>query len=108
MATATKKKISPEVKLAILKSYFIDKVSISELSEKYQIQPSNIYNWQSQLFTNGAITFERRNDRTTGSGASARMQKHIEILETKLAQKNEVVAELLEEHVKLKKHLGVI
>jgi len=33
-------------------------------------------------------------------------KKRIAKLEAKLVQKNEVVAELLEEHVKLKKELG--
>jgi hypothetical protein len=35
-----------------------------------------------------------------------RFEKHIEALETKLQRKNEVLSELMEEHIRLKKDLG--
>ena len=53
------------------------------------------------LFENGEMAFERTgNDKRKSSH-----QQRIEKLEAKLVQKNEVVAELLEEHVKKKKSL---
>jgi cell fate (sporulation/competence/biofilm development) regulator YlbF (YheA/YmcA/DUF963 family) len=56
------------------------------------------------LFENGAAAFETK--RSSSRETDAQVRK-IEALEAKLKQKNEVVAELLEEHVALKKKLGV-
>ena len=45
--------------------------------------------------------FERRTD-----GPSAQLTRQVARLEDKLTQKNEVLAELMQEHVALKKALG--
>ena len=65
------------------------------------IQPSMFYNWQKQFFENGAAAFEQ-----TRSAPEKHQERRIAALQDKLQRKNEVVAELLEEHVKLKKVLG--
>lgn len=59
------------------------------------------YRWQKEFFENGASAFEK----TNGSRKQAE-QKRIEQLEAKLQTKNEVLSELMEEHVQLKKILG--
>jgi hypothetical protein len=66
------------------------------------VSPTQFYLWQKQLFEQGAVAFEARHGKPQ---ADLRDQK-IARLEAKLAQKNEVVAELLHEHVQLKKELG--
>lgn len=94
--------ISGQQKVEIIKRHLVDQVPVSQLCEEYQIQPTQFYQWQKQLFENGEKAFER-------NGKDQRKSTHqqkIEKLEAKLVQKNEVVAELLEEHVKLKKDLG--
>ena len=66
----------------------------------------NFYNWQKQFFENGAAAFERKlNSANVKRQDDASLAK-IEVLETKLQQKNEVIAELLQEHVQLKKANG--
>ena len=60
------------------------------------------YQWQKQLFEQGAAAFERK----AGKRTTDAQQRQIAQLQEKLAKKNEVVAELLEEHVQLKKELG--
>jgi transposase len=60
------------------------------------------YQWQKTFFENGAAAFER-------TGAPRRVSaelKKIEKLEAKLVRKDEVMAELLTEHILLKKELG--
>jgi len=57
--------------------------------------------WQKQLFENGAAAFEYR-----PKGAQDAASKKITALEEKLVRKNEVLSELMEEHIKLKKALG--
>jgi transposase len=90
-------------KATILKKYLVDKVPISDLCDEYGIKPNLIYNWQKILFYNAEAAFEH----ATGRGKSKSGQEEkVHNLEAKLQQKNEVIAELLQEHVQLKKSVG--
>jgi transposase-like protein len=88
-------------KVAIVKAHLVDGVAISDLCDKHRILPTQFYQWQKQLFEQGAAAFERQGK----SGPSAE-QRQIEQLQTKLINKNEVIAELMEENVKAKKESG--
>ena len=88
-------------KVAILRRHLIERIPVSDLCDQYDIQPSMFYNWQKQLFENGAAAFGQ-----TRSAPEKHQERRIAALQDKLQRKNEVVAELLEEHVKLKKVLG--
>jgi transposase len=96
-----RKHYTPEEKVAALKRHLVEKVPISDLCEELGLNPTVFYGWQKQFFENGASAFQK----PRGRQANRRDQK-IEKLEAKLAQKNEVLAELLQEHVQLKKELG--
>jgi transposase-like protein len=96
-----RKNYTPEEKVAILKRHLVEKVPVSDLCDELGLNPTVFYGWQKQLFENGAAAFQK----SRGRQADRRDQK-IESLEAKLAQKNEVLAELLQEHVQLKKELG--
>jgi transposase-like protein len=91
----------PEEKVAILKRHLVDRVPVSDLCDQYSLQPTVFYRWQKAFFENGAAAFEK-----AGKGTKDPQSKRIETLEKKLATKNEVLSELMEEHVKLKKNLG--
>ena len=103
MSKRTRRQFTGQQKVEIVKRHLVDGVSISELCEEYQIQPTQFYVWQKQLFENGGQAFERKSKPDRNKAAE---QRRIAKLEAKLNRKNEVVAELLEEHVKLKKELG--
>lgn len=103
MPERTRKNYSAEEKVAILKRHLLDHVPISEVCEKYNLQPTVFYRWQKQFFENGVAAFQSQ----TRNNSNA-LEEKVAQLEEKLARKNEVVAELLEEHVKLKKELGEI
>jgi transposase-like protein len=92
---------TPEEKVAILKRHLVEKVAVSDLCDELGLNPNVFYSWQRQFFENGAAAFQRSRKRRTD-----RKDQKIEKLEAKLTQKNEVLAELMEEHVKLKKELG--
>jgi len=92
-------------KVAILKRHLIDKVPISDLCDELDLQPTQIYDWLKKFFENGHLAFE--NGRKSKSAEDANGRK-IEQLEAKLVRKNEVLAELMEEHTLLKKELGEI
>ena len=103
MTNRSRRQFTAQQKVEIVKRHLIDGVPISELCEEFQIQPTQFYQWQRQLFDNGEKAFERKNKPTRSKAAE---KNRIAKLEAKLNKKNEVVAELLEEHVKLKKELG--
>jgi transposase len=96
-----RKRYTSAEKVAILRRHLVEGMPVSDVCDQYGIRPSMFYNWQKQFFENGAAAFER--DRT----APAKDQDRVIVaLRDKLQRKNEVVAELMEEHVKLKKELG--
>jgi transposase-like protein len=99
-----RKHYTPQEKVAILRRHLVDDVAVSDLCDQYQIQPTLFYNWQKIFFEHGAAAFEQSGKRH--SSASEAKDRMIAYLEDKLTKKNEVVAELMEEHVQLKKQLG--
>ncbi len=92
---------TPEEKVFILKRHLVERVAVSDLCDEYQLQPKVFYEWQKLFFENGASAFGR-NERSRKRSEEARIQQ----LEDKLRRKHEVLSELMEEHVKLKKELG--
>jgi transposase len=96
-----RKNYTPAEKVAILRRHLIDRVAVSDLCDEYQLQPTVFYAWQKLFFENGAAAFERKN-----AVAGAEYLRVIAALRDKLQRKNEVVAELMEEHVQLKKARG--
>ena len=91
--------------LAILKRHLVDKVELSKICEEEEIQPSQFYRWQAQLFAEGGAVFQRKNSHGERREHLDALEK-IAGLEEKIAKKNEVLSELMEEHVNLKKELG--
>ena len=98
--------LTPLQKVAIVREHLIDGVPISDLCDKHHIHATQYYNWQKQLFENAAPAFERRPNKANQRRQEAAAERKIAELQAKLQKKNEVVAELLEEHVQLKKELG--
>jgi transposase len=90
-------------KVAILKRHLVDKVPISDLCDELGLYPNQLYGWLKDFFENGQAAFD--NGRKTKAVEDAQQRK-IEQLEAKLTRKNEVLAELMEEHTLLKKSLG--
>jgi transposase-like protein len=100
--TRKRKNYTSEEKVAILRRHLVEKVPVSDLCDELGLNPNVFYGWQKQLFENGAAAFQRKGKRSSRSPDARKVEK----LESKLAQKNEVLAELMEEHVQLKKELG--
>lgn len=93
-------------KVAIIREHLIEKVPVSALCDKHKISPVNFYNWQRQLFENAESCFDRKKNSSNAKRQDEAATRKIEQLEAKLHSKNEVIAELLQEHVELKKELG--
>lgn len=91
-------------KLAILRQFLVEKVPISDLCDRHGMQPSQVYQWQALLFEHGAAAFERKPGRQPS--ADLAKDRKIAQLEAKLAQKHEVISELMEANVREKKANG--
>src|ERR1035437_5333092 len=96
-----RKHYTPEKKVAILRRHLLEQVPISELCDKQGLQPTVFYRWQKDLFENGAAAFQPKS-RPNHSAE----QERVAYLERKIQTKDEVLAELMAEHVALKKSLG--
>jgi transposase len=98
---AQRRHFSPEWKVRILKEHLLDSRPVSDVCDHHGINPVVFFRWQKQFFENGYLAFQNGKDKH-----SVRLEKKISRLEQKLVQKNEVLSELMEEHVVLKKSLG--
>ena len=96
-----RKHYTGEEKVAILRRHLLDQEPVSKLCDELGLQPTVFYRWQKEFFENGAKALER-----SGSGPSAARDRETAALKNKLARKDEVIAELMEEHVALKKKFG--
>jgi transposase-like protein len=99
--TKQRKHYTPEEKVAVLRRHLLEKEAISKLCDELGLQPAVFYRWQKEFFENGAAAFEQK----TRPNHSAD-QERIAYLEKKIQTKDEVLAELMAEHVTLKKTFG--
>jgi transposase-like protein len=67
------------------------------------LQPTVFYRWQKEFFENGAAAFQSKE---RPARQVEEKQKRIEFLEKKVQTKDGVLAELMAEHIALKKSLG--
>ena len=94
-------------KVAILRRHLLDKVPVSDLCEEHRIKATLFYRWQKDLFEQGAVVFDTPRGRNGSAKCSEdAAAQRITALQEKLRRKDEVLGELMEEHVALKKSLG--
>ncbi len=101
MAGEKKKKFSAEEKILILKKHLLEKKAVSDICDEHGVHPTMFYRWQERLFMEGASVFEKSKEKP-----SVQISRKVAQLEDKLQRKNEVLSELMEEHIVLKKSLG--
>jgi transposase-like protein len=104
MSQPERRHFSGEEKVKILRMHLVESKPVSELCEQHKINPSLFYQWQRTFFENGARAFEGQN----GGRSESKFEKQVGVLEAKLQRKHEVLSELMEEHIRLKKDLGEI
>ncbi len=107
MSNPKRRRYTPEQKAAILRRHISDKVPVSDLCDEFGIQPSVFYTWHRQLLENLSAALEDgRKGRRAETTELERERRKVEALESKLVRKNEVIAEISQEVVDLKKSLG--
>ena len=101
MARRKRRHFSGAEKVAILKRHFMEGEAVSAICEELKLNPTVFYEWQRKFFENGAKAFEkdeRRDER--------KLEERNQVLEARLKRREEVIAELMTEHLALKKSLG--
>jgi transposase-like protein len=98
---SSRKRYSPQEKVKILREHLEQNRSVADVCESYRIHPNQFYRWKKELFEKAAQLFTSRKDQL-------QTQKTVEKLEQQLTDRNEIIAELLQENLKLKKANGEI
>lgn len=96
-----RRKYSPSQKVSIVRELLEGGYSLSEVSEKYQIHPTQLTRWKKQLFEGGVATFSGSHDKK-----QQRLEKEMDTLKSRLSHKDGIIAELLEDNMRLKKNDG--
>jgi transposase len=96
-----RKTYSAERKVLILREHFEKNVNVADICEKYRIHPNIFYRWKKELFEKAVDQFSQKNSKN-------KVKSKISDLEKRLKDRNEVIAELLQENLKLKKLSGEI
>lgn len=96
-----RRRFTAQEKVAILREHLIDKTPVSQVCDKHGINPNVFYRWQQELFEKAATIFEPHPDRNGPT-----LEQRTKALTDKLSRKDEVIAELMEAHLRLKKVLG--
>ncbi len=96
-----RKHYTAEEKVTILRRHLVDKEPVSKLCDELVLRPTVFYRWQKEFFENGAAAFQTKN-----RNSRQPEQERIERLQKKIQTKDEVLAELMAEHIALKKSLG--
>jgi transposase len=100
-----RRKFSAPQKVQLLRQHLVEKISISQICDQNGIQPTQFYQWQKVFFENGTAAFEKSGNGRK-DGRDKKLENKISHLQTKLAHKDEVIAEIMASHVALKKSLG--
>ena len=98
----TRRRFTPEQKAKAVIRHLQDGVPASQICEELSIHPNQFYDWKKQALESMSEAFAKK----TAPQEQKRRQQQMERLQDKLSQKDEVIAELLTEHIKLKKSLG--
>ena len=99
----TRRHFSAEQKADVVRRHLAGKEAVSDLADEFGVQPSLIHNWINQALAQVERAFDRPSGKRRLEEAK---ERKIAQLEAKLAGKNEVITELMQEHVELKKELG--
>jgi len=91
--------LSAEDKVLAVKRHLLEQIPVSEICDELGVDPNRFYDWQTQLFQNGASAL--RPDKKIKN-----LESKVESLESKLLRKDQVVSELIEELMDSKKKTG--
>jgi len=96
-----RKNHTSQQKAAILREHLVEKIPVSDLCDKHSIHPTIFYRWQKKMFENLDQLFERER-----ASRASTLENQNQTLRDKLARKDMIIAEIMEDYVEVKKTLG--
>jgi transposase-like protein len=99
----TRKRWTGEEIVAVLERVLVKHEELSKVCEEAGCRPSQFYRWQKEFFLGGHKVFNRN---AAEEARAKEAQEKVTLLEAKVQRKDQVLAELMEEHVALKKTAG--
>ncbi len=102
MTKRHRRRHTAEQKAELLRQHVADKKPVSEICNEAQIQPSLFYNWQRELLAGAQSVFSSRR----APSREKELEEEVSRLESKVARKDQIIAEVTEEYVKLKNGHG--
>jgi transposase-like protein len=112
-----RRRFTASQKAAVVRRHLSGKEAVSDLADELKVQPSQIHLWVKQVLDQAEQAFDRPVGRRPAEDAKDRQIAALQATvaqreatlaqrDAKLVQKNEVISELMQEHVQLKKELG--
>lgn len=98
----TRRTFSSEEKLKMVMAVIHDGKAVSDVAQESSVHPNLILKWKKEFLENAVSVFDRHRPDITEKA----QQQKIEALEAKLKKKDEVIAEIAEENMMLKKNSG--
>jgi len=96
-----RKHYTAEQKVIILRELLENNVPISQLAEKYEVRPNDIYNWKKKLFESATDIFTQK----LTNPKQTTVEKKIEKLQSKLKDRDEAISYLILENIEIKKSI---
>lgn len=97
-----RKHYTAEQKVIILRELLENNVPISQIAEKYEVRPNDIYNWKKKLFESAPDIFSPKISTIKQTSSE---QKKIDKLQAKLKDRDEAISYLIRENIEIKKSI---
>jgi len=94
-----RKRYTSEEKVSILREVLEEKKSVSSVASEKEVHPNMILNWKKMLFEGAARIFEQKRSDISEKAAERKTKE----FEEELRKKDNVIAELAQENLELKK-----
>ena len=95
--TRKRRSFSAADKAAAVRLHLVDKVPVSKIAEQIQAQPTLIHGWVNIVMAQAERAFELSR---SAKPQASQADKEVLALRQKLAVKNEVISELMEENIR--------
>lgn len=96
-----RRRFEAKEKVKILREHLLEGKPLSEVCQQHGIAPTQFYQWQKTFFENGTTAFD-----PPKASKTYELENQVKQLHKKLVKKDEVIAELVEHNIHLKKSLG--